>query len=74
MVAGDYTGDKLAKAIKSGGGTAKLKTVNGETLSAMMSGDSIELKDAKDGKAMITIADVMQSNGVIHVIDSVLMP
>ena len=74
VVAGDYTGAKLGDAIKSGGGSASLKTVNGAGLTATMAGDSIELKDAKGGTAKVTIADVKQSNGVIHVIDSVLMP
>lgn len=74
VVPGNYTGMKLASAIKAGGGKAKLKTANGETLTAMMAGDGIELKDAKGGTAMVTIANVRQSNGVIHVIDSVLMP
>jgi uncharacterized surface protein with fasciclin (FAS1) repeats len=62
------------KAIKAGDGSASLKTVNGEKLTAKMSGDSVELTDAKGGTAKVTIANVMQSNGVIHVIDTVLMP
>ena len=74
VVAGDYTGTKLMSAIKSGGGSAKLTTVNGEKLTAAISGDSIKLTDSKGGTAMVTIADVIQSNGVIHVVDSVLMP
>lgn len=74
VVAGNMTGEKLAAAIKKGDGTAKLKTVNGETLMAKMAGNSIELTDTKGGMAKVTIADVMQSNGVIHVIDSILMP
>lgn len=74
VVAGKMTADKLAKKIKAGGGEAKLKTVNGETLTAKMDGDSVELTDAKGGMSKVTIADVMQSNGVIHVIDTVLMP
>ena len=76
VVAGDYTGMKLEKEIKAGGGKAELKTVNGEKLTAMMTedGKGIELKDAKGDVAMVTIADVKQSNGVIHVINKVLMP
>ncbi len=74
VVAGDMTAEKLAAAIKAGNGKATLKTVNGEKLTAEMDGDSIVLVDHKGGKATVTIADVMQSNGVIHVIDSVLMP
>ena len=74
VVAGDLTSNKLAKLIKKGGGKAKLKTVAGEKLEAMMSGDKLVLKDAKGGESTVTIADVKQSNGVIHVVDKVLMP
>ncbi len=74
VVAGKVTAEKLAEKIKAGGGKAELKTVNGETLTAKMDGDSVELTDAKGGTSKVTIADVMQSNGVIHVVDTVLMP
>jgi uncharacterized surface protein with fasciclin (FAS1) repeats len=74
VVAGKMTSADLAKAIKAGGGTATLKTVQGENLTAMMKGKSIELKDEKGGISTVTIADVMQSNGVIHVVNKVLMP
>jgi uncharacterized surface protein with fasciclin (FAS1) repeats len=74
VVAGKVTAEKLAEKIKAGGGKAELKTVNGETLTAKMNGDSVELVDEKGGTSKVTIADVMQSNGVIHVIDTVLMP
>ena len=76
VVAGDYTGAKLEKKIKEGHGKAELKTVAGEPLTAMMSedGKGISLKDTKGGVATVTIANVKQSNGVIHVIDHVLMP
>ncbi len=74
VVAGEYTAAKLAGEIKSGGGSAELKTVNGEKLTAKMSGDSLELTDTKGNTAKVTIGDVMQSNGVIHVIDTVEMP
>ncbi len=76
VVAGDLTGKKLEMKIKEGHGKAELKTVAGEKLTAMMSedGKGIALKDAKGGVAMVTIADVKQSNGVIHVVDHVLMP
>ncbi len=74
VVAGRMASADLAKAIKAGNGTASLKTVNGEKLTAKMDGDSIELTDSKGGTSTVTIADVMQSNGVIHVIDTVLMP
>jgi len=74
VVPGKITADKLAKEIKAGDGTAQLTTVNGEKLTARMVGDSIELTDAKGGMSRVKIANVIQSNGVIHVIDTVLMP
>jgi uncharacterized surface protein with fasciclin (FAS1) repeats len=75
VVAGRMTSKDLMKAIKGGKGTATLKTVSGGTLTAMMKGSkTIELKDEKGGVSTVTIADVMQSNGVIHVINTVLMP
>ncbi|MDQ6623946.1 MAG: fasciclin domain-containing protein [Verrucomicrobiota bacterium] len=74
VVAGKMTAADLGKAIKAGNGSASLKTVNGEKLTAKMDGDDIVLTDAKGGTAKVTIANVMQSNGVIHVIDTVLMP
>ena len=74
VVAGRMTSSDLAKAIKAGKGKATLKTVSGGTLTAMMKGKSIELKDEKGGVSTVTIADVLQSNGVIHVVNTVLMP
>jgi uncharacterized surface protein with fasciclin (FAS1) repeats len=74
VVAGKMTSKDLAKAIKKGGGKAELKTVQGETLTATSSGGKIMLTDAKGGMSTVTIADVIQSNGVIHVVDTVLMP
>ena len=75
VVAGRMTSANLKKAIKAGKGKATLKTVSGGTLTAMMKGSkTIELKDEKGGISTVTIADVMQSNGVIHVVNTVLMP
>ena len=74
VVAGKMTAAKIVQEIKAGGGTATFKTVNGEKLTAKLAGSNVELTDAKGGTATVTIADVMQSNGVIHVVDSVLMP
>ena len=74
VVAGDYTAAKLEKLIKKGNGTAELTTVAGEKLTASMDGDKIKLTDTKGGTALVTIPNVIQSNGVIHVIDAVLMP
>lgn len=65
--------DILAK-IKEGNGAAVLTTVQGEKLTASLKGTNVILTDAKGGTSMVTIADVNQSNGVIHVIDSVLLP
>ena len=74
VVAGKVDSAALAKMIKAGNGKATLKTVEGGTLTAMMDGKNVVLKDAKGGTSTVTIADVYQSNGVIHVVDSVLMP
>lgn len=74
VVAGKVSSADLLKMIKAGNGMATLKTVAGETLTAMVKGNKIMLKDAKGGVATITIKDVNQSNGVIHVIDHVLIP
>ncbi len=74
VVAGDVTAEKLAGMIKKGNGKAELKTVNGEKLTAGMDGAKVTLTDTKGNVATVTQADVKQSNGVIHVIDKVLMP
>lgn len=74
VVPGKLDAAKLKHEISAGGGMVTLKTVNGESLTASMDGDDIVLKDAKGGTAHVTIANVYQANGVIHVIDSVLMP
>ena len=60
--------------IKQGGGRAMLKTVQGGELTATMSGGEINITDAKGNTARITITNVNQSNGVIHVVDRVLLP
>lgn len=74
VVAGKLDAAAVVKAIKDGDGKAVLKTVNGEEITASMDGDKVVITDAKGGKSTVTIADVMQSNGVIHVIDTVMMP
>ena len=74
VVAGKYDSKVLAKLIKKGNGKARLKTVSGGTLIAMMDGNNIVVRDEKGGTATVTVANVYQSNGVIHVINSVLMP
>ncbi len=75
VVSGKLSSTDLAKLIADGNGSAKLETVAGGTLTATSpSAGKIELTDEKGGKSMVTIADVNQSNGVIHVVDTVLMP
>jgi len=74
VVAGKLSSADLKKQIKMGGGKSMLKTVAGGTLWAMMDGKAIMLKDEKGAVAKITQANVFQSNGVIHVIDTVVMP
>ena len=83
VVAGRWSNDDLKKAIKQGKGTATLKTVSGGmlwammqggTLTARMAGNGVSITDAKGNSARVTTADVYQSNGVIHVVDTVLMP
>ncbi|RYY25153.1 MAG: fasciclin domain-containing protein, partial [Sphingobacteriaceae bacterium] len=74
VVAGKMGSKEIAAAIKAGGGKATLTTVAGGTLTAMMQGKKLVLTDEKGGTSTVTIADVNQSNGVIHVVDTVLMP
>ncbi|MBU2929036.1 fasciclin domain-containing protein [Winogradskyella psychrotolerans] len=74
VIAGDFSGKAIMKAIKKGGGQASFKTVNGAMITAMMDGKSLVLKDASGHMSVVTIADVNQSNGVIHVIDTVVLP
>lgn len=74
VVAGKEDAASIAKAIEAGNGKATFKTVQGESLTASMDGKDVIITDAKGGKSKVTIADVMQSNGVIHVVDTVLMP
>ncbi len=74
VVAGDFKASDIVAAIKKGKGTATFQTVNGAELTAMMDGKNVKLKDAAGNVATVTIADVNQSNGVIHVIDTVLLP
>ena len=74
VLAGKFDSKAIAKLIKAGNGSAQLKTVSGGTLWASMSGNNLILKDEKGGKLTVSIANVYQSNGVIHVVDTVLMP
>ncbi|PNG26416.1 fasciclin domain-containing protein [Methylocella silvestris] len=74
VLPGHITGKDLASAIKQGGGEATFKSVQGEPLVFSEKGKAFEITDSKGRTARIIIADVMQSNGVIHVIDEVLLP
>lgn len=74
VVAGKLSAADLVKMIKEGNGTATLTTVQGGTLTVMLKGKKVAIKDEKGGIAYVTIADVNQSNGVIHVINHVLLP
>jgi uncharacterized surface protein with fasciclin (FAS1) repeats len=74
VVAGRLSASDLKKQIKAGNGTAELTTVEGGKLWASEEGNRIMLKDEKGGTTWVTIPNVFQSNGVIHVVDTVLMP
>ena len=75
VVPGRMTAVNLMKAVKEGEGEAKLKTVAGDWLMVKQAGPGkLTVTDAKGDVAMVTIADVLQSNGVIHVVDTVLLP
>jgi uncharacterized surface protein with fasciclin (FAS1) repeats len=74
VVAGKWDARKIAAAIKKGNGKFAIKTVQGGVLIATQKGKAIILTDEKGDTATVTIGDVFQSNGVIHVIDTVLMP
>jgi len=75
VVPGRYDVAALMKAIEKGDGKASLKTASGETLWVMMNGDrNVVVRDAKGGVANISTYDVIQSNGIIHVVDKVLLP
>ncbi|MGB5484628.1 fasciclin domain-containing protein [Parasphingorhabdus sp.] len=74
VVAGELKAADVVKAITDGGGTATLTTVQGAPLKATLDGDSVILEDAAGGKSTVILTDVDASNGVIHAIDTVVMP
>ncbi len=74
VVSGKLDASAVADAIKKGDGKATLKTVQGEEITASLDGENVVITDAKGGKSTVAKTDVMASNGVIHVIDTVLMP
>lgn len=74
VLAGKFDSNAIAKKIKAGNGKAWFKAVNGGTVTAWMDGNALVLTDEKGGQSRVTIANVNQSNGVIHVVDTVLLP
>lgn len=74
VLAGKYNAKQIWAAVKAGNGKAMMKTVEGEDLTFWTKGKDLYIRDSKGNNAKVTIADVNQSNGVIHVIDTVLMP
>lgn len=74
VLPGKYSSKQVWAAVKAGNGKAMMKTVEGEQLTFWTKGNDLYVTDAKGNKAKVTIADVNQSNGVIHVIDTVLLP
>jgi uncharacterized surface protein with fasciclin (FAS1) repeats len=74
VLAGKFDAQAIANRIRKGHGSAKFTTVSGDTLTATMSGQALILRDEKGGSSRVTIGNVYQSNGVIHVVDSVLLP
>jgi uncharacterized surface protein with fasciclin (FAS1) repeats len=74
VVAGNLKASDVLAAIKAGNGTAVVKTVQGENVTASLENGKVILTDAKGGKAVVTATDLAASNGVVHVIDAVVMP
>jgi uncharacterized surface protein with fasciclin (FAS1) repeats len=74
VVSGNVDAASLTKMIQDNNGTATLDTVNGGTLTASVEDGNVVITDAKGGKATVIVADVKQSNGVVHAVDAVLMP
>jgi uncharacterized surface protein with fasciclin (FAS1) repeats len=74
VLPGKVSAADFVAAVKDGGGKAMFKTVEGDELTVMQNGRRLEIIDSKGDKSFVTIADVNQKNGVIHVIDTVLLP
>lgn len=74
VVSGAVTSADIAKQIQAGGGKATLTTVSGGTLTASMDGNDVVLTDAKGGKSRVVVTDVKASNGIVHAVDTVVMP
>ena len=74
VIAGKLTAKDVIAAVENGGGTAMVETVQGAKLSIMLNDGNVVIKDANGNLATVAVADLMASNGVIHVVDSVLLP
>lgn len=74
VISGKFNAADILAKIKEGNGKATLTTIQGDILTASLNGDKVVLTDLKGGTSTVTMADVNQSNGVIHVIDSILIP
>lgn len=74
VIAGKLNAKDVVKAIKDGGGSASVETVGGESLNFSLEGDLVKIADAKGNVATVVAADLNATNGVIHVIDTVLLP
>ncbi|UPS93051.1 fasciclin domain-containing protein [Bizionia sp. M204] len=74
VASGKWNASDIMKAIKKGNGKAQITTLSGGTLTAWMKGKAVYVTDENGNSALVTIADVNQSNGVIHVVDAVLLP
>ena len=74
VISGKFDSKAITEAIKIGSGTATFITAKGEKISGSFEGNKLVLTDKSGGKSVVTIADLNQSNGIIHVVDSVLMP
>lgn len=74
VVSGKYMAGDVVEAIKANNGTFETNTVMGQKITLMMDGENVVIKDAKGGKSVIIMTDVAASNGVIHAIDTVIMP
>jgi uncharacterized surface protein with fasciclin (FAS1) repeats len=74
VLTGKFDSKAIARRIRKGHGSTQFKTVSGDTLTATMNGNDLIIRDEKGGMSRVTTANVYQSNGVIHVVDSVLLP
>ena len=74
VVSGKFKAKNIVALAKANGGTADIQTVSGDTLTAVLSGDTLYVRDETGGLASVAIADIKKSNGVVHVVDKVLLP